>query len=77
MDDYHVVQIKHARDKGNQKNPKAVKLLKKWKSRWPTDGLNVCPIYRISQYNEKLQSLKYDLVSVDYERYYVNITLAL
>ena len=48
MDDYHVVQIKHARDQGNQKNPKAVKLLKKWKSRWPTDGLNVCPVYNQS-----------------------------
>ena len=41
------------------------------------DRRSECMSYIQNQYNQKLQSLKYDLLSVDYERYYVNITIAL
>ena len=41
VEDYHSVQVKHSRDKGSPKNPQRVKILKKWKSRWQTDGINV------------------------------------
>ena len=41
VEDYHSVQVNHSRDKGSPKNPQRVKILKKWKSRWQTDGINV------------------------------------
>ena len=38
---YHIYQISHDRDEGNEKNSKRVEILKKWKSRWHDDGINV------------------------------------
>ena len=40
-DDYHLFQVRHERDKGNEKNENRVKLLREWKTRWPKDGINV------------------------------------
>ena len=38
---YHIYQIQHEQDEGNQRNQKRVEILKKWKSRWHYDGINV------------------------------------
>ena len=74
MEQYHAVQLSHDRDGGNPKNSKRGKILEKWKSRWMHDGINVRNACFDRIY---FQNLKYKLLRTDYERYYVNITVAL
>ena len=40
-ENYHVHQMEHDRDKGNEENTKRLKILMKWSKRWKTDGINV------------------------------------